>query len=101
VDKKSRKLVFGWETSRGPDGLKEDAKVRLYVAGGLKGRNEFESPEKYRGGVYVLTPEGKLERFVEIPVDEVTNLAFGGKDGKTLYVTAGGTLWSLAVEVGR
>jgi len=101
VDRQSRKLLFDWETSRGPDGLKEDATGRLYVAGGLKGRNQYELPEKYRGGVFVLTPEGKLERFVEIPVDEVTNVAFGGKDGKKLYVTAGGTLWSLAVEVGR
>jgi gluconolactonase len=67
--------VFDWETSRGLGGLKVDAKGRPYVAGGLKGRNEFDSPEKYRGGVYVLTPEGKPERFVEMPVDEVRNVA--------------------------
>jgi len=31
-------------------------------------------------------------------VDEVTNVAFGGDDWKTLFVTAGGTLWSVGVN---
>jgi gluconolactonase len=99
VDLKSRKLLFDWETSRGPDGLKRDEKGRLYVAGGLNKANQFESPVKYQGGVFVLSPEGKLLRFVAIPKDEVTNVAFGGKDWKTLFITAGGTLWSLEVDV--
>lgn len=99
VDKASRKLLFDWESSRGPDGLKEDNEGRLYVAGGINGRNAFESPDKYRGGVFVLTPNGKLERFIPIPVDEVTNVAFGGSDWKTLFITAGGTLWTLDLQV--
>lgn len=99
VDGASRKLLFDWETSRGPDGLKRDEKGRLYVAGGLNKSNQFESPEKYKGGVFILSPEGKLLKFVPIPVDEVTNVAFGGKDWKTLFITAGGTLWSLEVDV--
>ncbi len=99
VNQASRKLLFDWESSRGPDGLKEDNEGRLYVAGGINGRNAFESPDKYRGGVFVLTPNGKLERFIPIPVDEVTNVAFGGSDWKTLFITAGGTLWSLELEV--
>lgn len=99
VNKPTRKLIFDWENSRGPDGLKEGRDGRLYVAGGLSGRNSFESPDKYRGGVFVLTPAGKLERFIPIPVDEVTNVAFGGPDWKTLFVTAGGTLWSVELPV--
>src|SRR5438034_11787700 len=35
VDPKSRKLVHDWRTGRGPDGLKQDEKGRLYVAAGL------------------------------------------------------------------
>lgn len=95
VEQGSRQLIFDWEGSRGPDGLKEDSTGRLYVAGGLNGRNAYESPEKHRGGVYIFSPAGKLERFVPIPIDEVTNVAFGGSDWKTLFITAGGTLWSL------
>ena len=98
IDAASRKLLFDWETSRGPDGLKRDTRGRLYVAGGLNRANRFESPEKHKGGVYILSPEGKLLRFVPIQNDEVTNVAFGGKDWKTLYITAGGTLWTLDVD---
>jgi len=98
VDTGSRKLLFDWETSRGPDGLKRDEKGRLYVAGGVNKSNKFESADKYKGGLYILSPEGKLLRFVSIPVDEVTNVAFGGTDWKTLFITAGGTLWSLEVD---
>jgi gluconolactonase len=43
-----------------------------------------------------------LSEFVPIPRDECTNCAFGGEDLKTLFVTAGGTLWSVRVkEPGR
>ena len=45
-----------------------------------------------------LTLAGKLVDFVPIPKDEVTNCAFGGSDGKTLFITAGGTLWSIATR---
>ena len=46
----------------------------------------------------VLSPQGNLQGFVAIPTDEVTNCAFGGGDLKTLYVTVGGTLWSIRVD---
>ena len=38
----------------------------------------------------------RILRFM--PKDEVTNCAFGGEDRKTLFVTAGGTLWSIRVN---
>ena len=40
IDPRSRKLIFDWRTSRGPDGFKMDHKGRLYVAAGL---NKAES----------------------------------------------------------
>ena len=40
-------------------------------------------------------PRERLLGFVGIPVDEVTNCAFGGSDWKTLFITAGGELWSI------
>jgi len=99
VNAQSRKLIFDWKTSRGPDGLKMDQANRLFVAAGLnKASPPFESVEPYRAGIYVLSYEGKLLEFVPIPKDEVTNCAFGGEDLKTLYITAGGTLWSWPVN---
>ncbi len=98
VDLASKKLIYDWQDGRGPDGVKMDQAGRLFVAGGLTKPNPpYEPSEKFKGGVYVLSPEGKLLDFVPVPVDEVTNCAFGGKDLKTLFVTAGGTLWSIPV----
>lgn len=37
----------------------------------------------------------QLLAFLPVPRDEVTNCAFGGDDLKTLYITAGGTLYSI------
>jgi|SRR5579859_1068216 len=98
IDPKSRKVIFDWHDGRGPDGVKADREGRLYVAAGLNQPHPpYESAAKFKGGVYILSPEGRLLDFVAIPVDEVTNCAFGGPDRKTLYITAGGTLWSIAV----
>ncbi len=96
VDAESRKLLYDWGQGRGPDGVKQDQKGRLYVAGGLNKPNPpFEPDKDKKGGIYVLSPEGKLLAFLPVPRDEVTNCAFGGDDLKTLYVTAGGTLCSI------
>jgi gluconolactonase len=95
----SRKLIFDWETGRGPDGLEMDQAGRLYVAGGLNVANPpYESVEKFKAGIYILSPEGKLLSFVPIPKDEVTNCTFGGADLQTLFITAGGTLWSIPLN---
>jgi len=95
----TRKLIFDWKTSRGPDGIKIDSQRRLFVAAGL---NEEKPPTQtampYRGGVYVLSYEGELLDFISIPKDEVTNCAFGGEDLRTLFITAGETLWNIPVN---
>jgi gluconolactonase len=39
-----------------------------------------------------------LLQFIPIPRDEVTNCAFGGDDLRTLFITAGGSLWSVRVQ---
>lgn len=96
----SRKLIYDWQDGRGPDGVKMDNAGRLFVAGGLNKPHPPTETDRMKGGVYVLSPEGKLLAFVPIPRDEVTNCAFGGADGKTLFITAGGSLWSIATGAG-
>jgi gluconolactonase len=99
IDSASRKLIYDWRDGRGPDGVKQDRQGRLYVAAGLnKAHPPFESAAEFKGGVYVLSPEGRRLAFVPVPVDEVTNCAFGDADLKTLFITAGGTLWSIRVD---
>ena len=94
IVERTRKLIYDWGTGRGPDGMAVDTKGNLYVAGGRNKPNRFETADK-KGGIYVFDAKGKLLAFVPIPNDEVTNCAFGGKDLKTLYITAGGSLWSI------
>jgi gluconolactonase len=103
VGRKSRKLIYDWGKGRGPDGIKEDTKGRLFVAAGLNKPNPPAEPAKdVQGGIYVLSPEGKLLAFLPVPTDEVTNCAFGGKDRRDLYITGGGTLYRIRVkEPGR
>ena len=99
VDAASRRLIFDWKTARGPDGFKMDRKGRLYVAAGLNKASAFETVDEFKGGVYILSPEGKLLEFVALPAkDETTNCAFGGKDLRTLFVTSGDQLWSVRVK---
>jgi gluconolactonase len=96
VDLGRRKLLYDWGQGRGPDGLKQDKMGRLYVAAGLnRPIPPFEPDKDKKGGIYVLSPEGKLLAFLPVPRDEVTNCAFGGDNLKTLYITAGGTLYSI------
>ncbi len=57
------------------DGLRTDVTGNLLVARILKGT------------IAVLTPEGRLKREITLTAKEPTNLAFGGADGKTVFVT--------------
>ena len=96
---KSRKVIFDWKDARGPDGFKIDSAGRFFVAAGLNMPNPpFETADKLKGGIYILSSRGRLLDFVPITTDEVTNCSFGGEDLKTLFVTAGGTLWSFRVN---
>lgn len=97
VEPGSRKLLYDWGKSRGPDGVKQDIEGRLYVAGGnTKPQLPFEPDTSHPGGIYVIDPkEGTLMQFLPVPTDEVTNCGFGGADGRDLYVTGGGTLYRI------
>jgi gluconolactonase len=98
VDPASRILIFDWKTARGPDGFKVDRAGRLFVAAGRNRPTRTETADEFKGGVYILSAKGELLEFVPFPKDETTNCAFGGKDLKTLFVTAGDELWSVPVK---
>jgi gluconolactonase len=69
-----------------PDGMKVDSAGRVFCTG--------------RGGVWVFDPSG--ERIGIIPMPEVcANLAFGGADLCTLFLTASASVYSLRVKAPR
>ena len=81
------------------DGMRLDMKGNLWVAAGiLNPRNPNESAD-VPPGVYVITPQGKLLGRIPVPEDVITNLAYAGPQRKTLYVTAGKTVYRIPVQV--
>ena len=93
----TQKVLFDWKDGRGPDGMKMDSAGRIYVAAGTNKATEFETT-RYKAGCYILSPSGRLLDFIPVAPDECCNCAFGGKDGKTLFITSGGHLWSVPLR---
>ena len=91
------KELHDFGAGRGGDGMAIDVHDNLYVTAGADQPYPNQSTDNV-GGVYVFTPQGKLLEVIDIPEDMVTNCCFGGKDRKTLYVTAGKTLWQIPVK---
>ncbi len=70
----NKKLFISFEDF-GLDGMKCDLKGNLYIS-------------RYgKGTIAIVTPEGELVREVSLKGKNVSNIAFGGKDGRTCYVT--------------
>lgn len=95
-----KKLVYDFGKGRGGDGMRVDTKGNLWVAAGINQHrgNPGESLD-VPAGVYVISPQGKLLGRIPIAEDLITNVAFGGPELKTLYVTAGKTVYKLPVTV--
>ncbi len=93
----TRKVIFDWKDGRGPDGMKRDAAGRIYVAAGTNKATEYETT-RFKAGCYILSPSGRLIDYIPTSPDECCNCAFGGKDGKTLFITSGGHLWSVPLK---
>ncbi len=95
----SQKKLFDWGTDRGPDGMAIDQQSRLYVTAGFNyAEPPHQTANKYKAGVYVFSPEGQLLQTIPVPIDMITNCAFGGEDRQTLYITAGHKLWNVRVN---
>lgn len=70
----SKRLLIRFD-DHGLDGMRSDARGNLYIA-------------RYGAGVVaVVSPQGKLLREIPLKGRKPTNIAFGGADGRTAYVT--------------
>ena len=70
-------------TNAGGDGLTIDTNGNLYITTGL--------------GLQVFNPSGKQLGVIPVP-EHPANVAFGGKDKKTLFVTARTSIYSISTE---
>jgi gluconolactonase len=84
---------------RSADGLSIDTRGNVYAAAGLNQRRGTSETLDTRPGIHVISPDGRLLRYYPILEDTVTNCAFGGPDMRTLYVTAGKTLFEIRVDI--
>ncbi len=69
-------------THQGGEGVAVDADGRVYLAA---------------GHVLVYSPEGRLIEVIEVP-ERPTQVAFGGQDGRTLFICARSSLYSVRVR---
>jgi gluconolactonase len=70
----------------GDDGIELDEMGNLYLTD-LSGK-----------GVNIVSPEGKKIGYISVP-NSTSNLCFGGKDGKTLFITARDSFYSIQMNV--
>ena len=95
----NQRLVYDFSPSRGGDGMRLDVEGNLWIAAGVnRARREGETTA-HPAGVYGISPAGKLLGCIPVPEDLITNLAFGGQDKKTLYITAGKSLFKIQTKV--
>ncbi len=93
------RVFYNFYPGRSGDGMTVDSEGNLYVAAGLNlGRGTAETMDT-RPGIHAISPEGKLLQYIPIPEDLITNCAFGGPDMRTLYVTAGKTLFRVRTQI--
>jgi gluconolactonase len=84
----AKRLLHDFGKERGIDGMSVDIKGHIYGATG-SGKT---------GGVYVFNPDGKQLAFIATP-ETPTNCVFGDKDRKTLYITAGKSLYRIKLKI--
>ena len=66
-----------------PDGMKVDTEDRVFCTGS--------------GGIWVISPQGGQIGVIRVP-EVPRNLAFGGPNLSTMYITAGDSVYSLETE---
>jgi hypothetical protein len=94
----SESEVTTWRGTVGPDGNLTDVKVFVHQGGEGVAVDASGRVFLAAGHVYVYSPEGRLLETIATP-ERPTQIAFGGKDGRTLFICARSSLCSVRVKV--
>lgn len=90
---------YNFFPGRSADGLSIDVDGNIYASAGLNEVRGTSETLDTRTGVYVISPAGRLLRFIPIAEDLISNNGFGGPDMKTPFITAGKTLFKARTGV--
>ena len=93
------RVFHDFAPGRGADGMGIDVEGNIYVAAGMNQTRDTSETLDNPAGVYVFSPASELVNRIPIPQDTITNLAFGGPDMKTMYVTAGNSVFRVAMDI--
>ncbi len=93
------RVFVNFSPGRSSDGITIDTAGNVYAAAGLNATRGTSETLDTKAGIHVFSPQGARLEFYPIPEDTITNLCFGGPDWKTVYVTAGKTLFTFRVEI--
>jgi sugar lactone lactonase YvrE len=90
--------VMTWRGMLGPDG--NFTEFKPFVQQGGEGVAVDAEGNVYlaAGQIYVYNPSGKLIDTIEIP-ERPTQIVFGGKDGRTLFIAARTSLYAVRTRV--
>ena len=87
-----------WVGTVGADGGMADLKIFAYQGGEGTAVDVQGNVFIAAGQIYVYSPDGKLIDTVDVP-ERPIQLAFGGKDGQTLFIAARSSLYAVRVKV--
>jgi gluconolactonase len=93
------RVHYNFYPGRSADGMSIDSEGNLYASAGMGQLRGTSETLDTKTGIYVISPRGVLLKFIPIAEDYITNNAFGGPDMKTLYVTAGKTLYKVRTDI--
>jgi gluconolactonase len=94
-----QRLVWDFSPGRGGDGIEVGSDGSLFVCAGILHPRTGGETADYQPGVYIFTSAYQPAGMLAVPVDLITNCCFGGPGLRTLYVTAGRTLFAAPVPV--
>jgi len=95
----NQRVIHDFAPGRGGDGMAVDQEGNLYIAAGIsRPRGPHESAD-VPPGIWIFSSEGEIRGRIPIPEDVLTNVTFGGEDLKTLFITAGKTLFTVRVNI--
>jgi len=90
-----------WTGTAGPDGSLTGLKVFAEQGGEGSAVDAAGNVYVAAGQIYVYSPAGKLIDTIEVP-ERPLQLAFGGRDGRTLFIPARTSLYAIrTVQRGR